>query len=129
MTVLFVPTLYYKNEWTGIINSIVVGLFGNEEDAMKSLIGKLIEEDYIYFENFCEDHDEDDQYTKDEFIDMVYTKFKASEDENKNFNQNLHQFMNHNMSGISLYIHDDFGQKWGCKIEVHSPFNEKPVMK
>lgn len=124
MTVIFVPTLYYKNEWTGIINSIVVGLFGNEEEAMKALIGKLVEEDYI-------EYDYDDLYNDDEtvFIDMVYTKFKESEDENKNFNQNLHHFMNHNMTDIHGYIASDFGQKWGCKIEVHSPFNAKPVMK
>lgn len=128
---MFVPTLYYNNEWTGIINSIVVGLFGNKEEAMKALIGKLMEEDYIEYEDFCKDlNDEDDRYNDEtEFIDMVYTEFKKSEDENKNFNQNLHHFMNHNMTDIHGYIQADFGEKWGCKIEVHSLFNEKPVMK
>jgi hypothetical protein len=131
MTSYFVPTVYIYSEYDNTADYSVVGLFENEEDAMKALIRKLTEEVCINYEMFCDDHDdENDPYTQDQFNDMVYTKFNESKDNNKNINQNLHFFMNENNDDdINEYIASDFGQKWGCKIEVHSPFNAKPVMK
>lgn len=44
MSEIFVPTCYYKNYDDGIdgISNVVVGLFDNEEDAIKALFKKLV---------------------------------------------------------------------------------------
>lgn len=135
MSEIFVATYYYHINYKHIYyepayqqktNSIVVGLFENEEDAIRVLFQKLVEESCIEFESFFKK-----QYTRDKLIDMLYDTFNERKDENQNLNQNLRKFMCSNLCNIRSHILEDFGDRWGCKIESQflSLSNAKPVMK
>lgn len=123
MTEIFIPTLYYMSDCYHIYNSVVVGLFDNEEDAIKTLFGKLMEENYIDLTSFKE---YDDEYQllpliKDDIIDIAYNNFNQRKEDNKNLNQNLRHFMKYELS-----FREEFGQEWCCGIETQII---KPVMK
>lgn len=140
MSEIFVPTCYYKNYDNGMdgISNVVVGLFDNEEDAIKALFKKLIEEDcFSYYYSYITN--ENDKHTIDETLDIIYNKFNECKDENKSGNQNLIEFIKGRNQIVpiygfmeechKIYVRYNFGRGWGCKIDSLPLLNGKPVMK
>lgn len=113
--VVFVPTLYFLDDNKPIC--IVVGVFKNKKDAIKSLFQKMIEEDFVY----CDEKYKEDEDKFYKFINMLYNNFyqKIKNSDDNLLNGQLENYFTYEKSKIYNLLEGGFGEDWGCRIEVY----------